>query len=85
MPCGNFGSGLAGLWAVGGRMVKRDESDAPTANQQTRCPDCSFGLSEKFSWCPRCGSRLKSFTCDYCQGTVPDNEEECPHCGAPIN
>lgn len=84
MPCGGMRSGLAGLWAVGGKFVEKDESSTPHISEMTRCPDCGWQITEEFTWCPQCGSRLKPYKCEYCRGLIIMPAEACPRCGAPF-
>lgn len=85
MPCGGSRSGLAGLWAIGGKLVQGEESAPNRISGQTRCPDCGWRIAGDFDWCPQCGLRLKPYQCDYCQGTILQDIQECPRCGAPAN
>ena len=81
MSCGRMGTGLAGLWAIGGKLTQKD---MPDTSEEAHCQECGWGITGGFSWCPQCGARLKPYRCEYCRGMTPRDAQECPHCGAPV-
>ena len=84
MPCGGMRPGLAALWALGSEQVQKDGLDSQEVKNWAKCPECGWQITGEFSWCPKCGTRLSPYQCDYCRGIVPKDQQECPRCGAPV-
>ena len=85
MPCGGMHDGLAGIWAIGGALLKEGKTAPNAAKDLSRCPNCAWKITVDFDWCPSCGLRLKPYQCGYCRGTVMTSAQECPRCGAPVH
>lgn len=85
MPCGRMGFGLAGLWTLAGEQKQKITNSAQDDRALVHCPECNWEITGNFSWCPKCGTRLKPFQCAYCDSIYPRNLPECPHCGAPVS
>jgi len=83
MPCGKMGSGLASLWAIAGERKQNFPNSTNNDNGLVNCPECNWEITGSFSWCPKCGTRLKPFHCGYCDSIFSKDLSECPHCGAP--
>ncbi len=83
MRCGGSRSGLMGLLIAGTALAALPVEIRPEREFLTKCPHCSYAIKGDFTWCPQCGSRIKPYSCDYCEGSVPISAESCPHCGAP--
>lgn len=83
MACGGMGSGLAKLWALAGEQDLK-VSDTQDENKKfVKCPECNWEITGSFTWCPKCGTRLKPFQCAYCNSIYSRELSECPLCGAP--
>lgn len=83
MPCGRMGSGLASLWAIAGERKQNFIDSAESDKVLVHCPECHWQITGNFASCPKCGTRLKPFRCEYCDSIFPRDLSECPHCGAP--
>ena len=83
MPCGRMGFGLANLWALAGENVQQKPDSEAADKVFTHCPECNWKITGDFSWCPKCGRRLRPFQCEYCKNYFSREKSECPHCGAP--
>ena len=60
------------------------ETSRPFQNEYAlACPECGHEINGMFNWCPRCGSRMVPYQCEYCQGIIPRDARTCPGCGAP--
>jgi len=49
----------------------------------TVCPSCQAFVPARFTWCPECGSALKSRPCAYCGQNLRPGDSACSNCGAP--
>jgi primosomal protein N' len=81
---GHFVRGLVPL------IITPAEQTAPVQNtrgfvSQTMCPTCGMAITPEFSWCPKCGSALKSHACAYCGQTINPGDKTCTFCGAPAH
>mgnify|MGYP000991466950 CR=1 FL=1 len=47
------------------------------------CPSCGAEVTEQFTVCPKCGTRLKA-TCPNCGFAVEPDWTVCPECTAPL-
>lgn len=47
------------------------------------CPSCGMDVTEDYTICPRCGTRLKS-VCDNCGFQVEEDWVMCPRCAKPL-
>jgi predicted amidophosphoribosyltransferase len=57
----------------------------PTSPEPVKmaCPVCGTQVEAHFSWCPSCGSALKTQPCEYCGQPLAPQDTTCPACGAP--
>jgi len=72
---GNF-VGLIIYLIVRNEEFSRHGTVEPTQN----CPGCGKVVSQKYAFCPHCGTRLKA-VCPNCEKTVLSDWKVCPHCG----
>jgi uncharacterized OB-fold protein len=49
------------------------------------CPACGAATTPEFTWCPKCGTALKTHPCAYCGQTISPGDKTCVFCGAPAN
>lgn len=82
MPCGRMSSGLASLLVMAGEQKQRTFDSGDPMRGIVNCPQCNWEITGSFSWCPKCGTRLKPFQCAYCNSFYSRELSECPHCGA---
>ncbi len=83
MHCGRSRGGFLGLLIAGTALAARPVSDQSSRETTAKCSSCGRVIEGNFTWCPNCGIRMRPYPCDYCQGLVPVEAEDCPHCGAP--
>lgn len=83
MPCGRMGSGLASLWTLAGEQEQKITNPGDSDKTFVHCPECNWQITGNFTWCPKCGTRLKPIQCEYCKSSYSKDLSECPHCGAP--
>jgi RNA polymerase subunit RPABC4/transcription elongation factor Spt4 len=82
MHCGRERGAFLGIL----RTLREEHKEAPKQSQprmSLSCPECGHDIIGAYNWCPRCGSRIVPFHCDYCQGIIPRDAVTCPRCGAP--
>jgi RNA polymerase subunit RPABC4/transcription elongation factor Spt4 len=73
-------------------IVRNDHDLIAATNQQLQtyrektvtCSNCSKAVSEKFDFCPHCGSALKS-VCPSCGKRVESDWTVCPYCAEKLS
>ena len=62
-------------------IVRSEEFPRQIASEPTQsCPSCSKIVVQKYTFCPHCGTRLKS-VCPSCDKPVSSEWKACPYCG----
>ena len=80
MPCGGRFNVLGDVLETLRQPRERDNG----TGAHIQCPECGWALNKHFTWCPSCGFRLVPTQCEYCNGLVPRDAQNCPGCGAPV-
>lgn len=44
------------------------------------CPECGKSVTEKYTYCPYCGTKLQA-ACPKCDKPIEPDWQVCPHCG----
>ena len=62
--------------------VSADNAMPPVSSQ--RCTHCGFSLQNDFTFCPHCGTNLRTAECSACGQKVDPNWSACAYCGSPL-
>jgi len=62
-------------------IMRTDSTPRQTELQSTQlCPKCEKTILPRYTFCPRCGTRLRA-VCPSCKESVANDWQVCPHCG----